>query len=128
MDQIFSNGTSQQNQQVIICRYIVNGRGQYVMEEWLHFAETIAPLVLPPGTLLAAIRIMWHLLRPAIIHYMRALHFMSGTYRFTPAACNAAASKLLAYPKPFEQAGCPTLFQYCLTYVMHVYQSCSNQL
>jgi hypothetical protein len=56
---------------------IVNSRGSYVMENWLHFAETYSVCILAPDQsgrqiLPPASVEMWRCLRLAIVHYFRA--------------------------------------------------------
>ena len=57
-------------------RCLVNARGSWVMEDWLHWTETFSCLVLAPKGIVHVLhderlRKMWGLLRNFILHHMR---------------------------------------------------------
>lgn len=58
-------------------RDIVDRRGNWVMEDWAHFAETFSVYILKPHSSLgdilhdARLRSMWAHLRPVVVHCMR---------------------------------------------------------
>lgn len=75
---------------------IIQYRGSYTMEDWLHFVEAFSPYLFSPGTLPPLLQTMWNHLVKAILHY-----FHAGT-TYTDDASREAAASMLEFAKLVE--------------------------
>ncbi|BDA42812.1 hypothetical protein COCOBI_03-7050 [Coccomyxa sp. Obi] len=82
---------------------VVDQRGGYTMEDWLHFTETFSPLLRHGDILHEQVAEMWELLRGAVLFYMRACT----PEELQPANRRAAREKLIQYGRLLQ--GTPRL-------------------
>lgn len=78
---------------------VLQYRGSYTMEDWLHFTLAFAPYLFGPGVLSPLLEKMWGYLVTAVEHYFHAVAGVS----YTDAGSQRAADALLSYAKLVEQ-------------------------
>ena len=87
-------------------RDIIDKRGNWAMEDWLHWTETFSFLMAPDKLLRRVdprLARMWELLRAAVCHYFRATSPDSRPYRFNEETCDAAQQNILDYAVMVEK-------------------------
>lgn len=78
---------------------VLQYRGSYTMEDWLHFVLAFSPYLFGPGVLSPLLEKMWGHLVKAVEHYF---HAVAGS-TYTDAGSQEAADALLSYAKLVEQ-------------------------
>ena len=83
---------------------MVNERGQWTMEDYLHFTETFSQYIFRKAALLPLTREMWGLPQHAVTYYFRACDMGQGRHAWSQAASDAAHQALLDFAKLTEEA------------------------